>query len=135
MLRKMRKFIAIIAFAFVALGVQAQNDFVADLDTLAASETGTYTMSSTVKNLCSCYFHVAGLKISGNTGGTISYQYANDVSGTNWHTMATDTITDGTTDASYEVSNFAANRARITVVANGTTQSGSYRASITCKRQ
>lgn len=133
----MKNILFVFAFALCALGVNAQSqaDMLADLDTLAESETGTYTMGATLKDVCVCYFHVAGLKISGNPGGTISYQWANDADGTNWHTAATDTITNGTTDASYEVTNFAAKKARILVAPNGTTQSGSYRASITCKRQ
>jgi len=54
--------------------------------------------------------------------------------GSNYTTVATDTITNGTTNANYQLDKFIGNRARCIVTANGTTQSGSYVISIAYKR-
>ena len=125
------------ALFFILGGLQfAQAQFTTvtfDLDTLAQSATGTYAMGADFDKKGSVFFTVNGLKISGTTGGTISYQVSAN-SGTTWSTVATDTITNGTTDANYQLDKFVGNRALVLVAPNGTTQSGSYRVAIGIKR-
>ena len=132
----MRKFLGMcLALLFVvSLNAQSSIDKVFALDTLDESESSTFTLGPVIKDLGAISFHVAGLKISGATGGTISYQAAYDNDGTNWYEMATDTITNGTTSQIYEATNFTGRRARVVITADGTTQSGSYRVAVSFKR-
>lgn len=130
------KYLPILLFLFLGLSATAQRqaDVIGGLDTLTASQSVTYTLVAVINEPGSIAFGVSGLKISGNPAGTISYQAALDDAGTFWYTMATDTITDGTTDAGYEATNFAGKRARIVIAADGTTQSAQYRGAISFKR-
>ena len=131
----MKKAIVIIAaFLIVAAQGYSQNyaPFTSALDTLAANGADTLA-TGVIERPGGVFFAVNGLKISGNPGGTISYQVSAN-GGSNYTTVATDTITDGTTDANYQLDKFIGNRARCIVTANATTQSGSYVISIAYKR-
>ena len=102
------------------------------LDTLAASAADTLE-SGVVERPGGIIYYVNGLKISGNPGGTISYQVSGD-EGVTYTTVATDTIVNGTTNQNHQLDKFVGNRARCIVTANSTTQSGSYRICIAFKR-
>lgn len=135
MLPKMR-FLILIAFVLVSLGVQAQRSIhrTFTLDTLTNTGTNNYALSQTdITDLGSLFYHVSGTPISGTVTGTINYQISNN-GGTTWHTMATDTLTTGAaTNQSYQLDNFAGNTARVSIVGGGT-QTSSYRVSIGYKR-
>lgn len=134
MQHKMRKFIAIIAFAFIALGVQAQDGTVFTVDTLDDSETLTFTYGATIKNMGTLVYHVACDSIDGTPTGTIYYEWSTDKDGTEWHAAATDTITNAAaTDQSHTITNFGAYRARIRIV-GGATQEVEVSPSISFKR-
>ena len=128
------KQILIIFLMILAVQGYGQNysAFTSTLDTLAASGADTLA-TGVIERPGGVFFAVNGLKISGNPGGTISYQVSAN-SGSNYTTVATDTITNGTTNANYQLDKFIGNRARCIVTANGTTQSGSYVISIAYKR-
>lgn len=119
---------------FLAVQGYSQNydNWNSPLDTLAANAADTL-QSGVVDRPGAVLFYVNGLKISGNPGGTISYQVSGD-EGVTYTTVATDTIVNGTTNQNYQLDKFVGNRARCIVTANGTTQSGSYRICIAYKR-
>ena len=129
----MKKYIIVGLFLFAGLSVYGQNyeSSTSDLDTLAANAADTVTISTDKAG--AVFYYVNGLKISGNPGGTISYQVSGN-GGTTYSTVATDTITNGTTNQFYQLDKFVGNRARCIVTANGTTQSGSYRICVAFKR-
>lgn len=128
------KQILIIIFAVLALQGYSQNyePYTSELDTLTANGADTLT-SGKIEKPGGVFFYVNGTKISGAPGGTISYQISGN-NGTTWSTVATDTITNGTTDANYQLDKFIGNKARVIVTANATTQSASYRIGIAYKR-
>lgn len=130
----MKKVIALIMFGVLAFQGYSQNyaSTTSALDTLAATQSLTLT-SGQIEKPGGLFFNVTGLKISGTTGGTISYQISGD-NGTTWSAVSSDTITNGTTDANYQLDKFIGNKARCVVTADGTTQSGSYMITIAFKR-
>jgi hypothetical protein len=128
------KQILIIFLMILAVQGYSQNysPFTSVLDTLAANGADTLA-TGVIERPGGVFFAVNGLKISGAPGGTISYQVSAN-GGSNYTTVATDTITNGTTNANYQLDKFIGNRARCIVTANATTQSGSYVISIGYKR-